>query len=320
MSSHKTTKNSHEKVATDLRQLRDQLRQSAQADEQAKLDKARPFQARVKPQRPANEPEPQESHVKSASPKAPRVPQVQSQVPSRQAQATGRPAKPSVKTSKPNVQAPQEARSAGSTRPPNSAQQRGADQERSRQSTIAKPSQNPQHQKRRGTQQGGDEVRTQARNPTAKPAQAAQRSQDQAGKFEPNPLPPISFPEELPVSGKRHEIAEALRQHQVIIVCGETGSGKTTQLPKICLEIGRGQAGLIGHTQPRRIAASSTAKRIAQELNSPLGEHVGFKVRFTDTLSKGASVKLMTDGILLAETQTDPLLKQYDTIIIDEAH
>ncbi|GGC59223.1 ATP-dependent RNA helicase HrpA [Undibacterium terreum] len=135
-----------------------------------------------------------------------------------------------------------------------------------------------------------------------------------------NPLPPISFPEELPVSGRRAEIAEALQKNQVIIVCGETGSGKTTQLPKICLELGRGQKGLIGHTQPRRIAASSTAKRIAQELNSPLGEHVGFKVRFTDTLTKGASVKLMTDGILLAETQTDPLLKQYDTIIIDEAH
>ena len=135
-----------------------------------------------------------------------------------------------------------------------------------------------------------------------------------------NPLPPITYPEELPVSGRRREIADALRAHQVIIVCGETGSGKTTQLPKICLELGRGEKGLIGHTQPRRIAASSTAKRIAQELGSPLGEHVGFKVRFTDTLSKGASVKLMTDGILLAETQTDPLLRQYDTIIIDEAH
>ena len=135
-----------------------------------------------------------------------------------------------------------------------------------------------------------------------------------------NPLPPITFPEELPVSGKRLEIADALHRHQVIIVCGETGSGKTTQLPKICLAQGRGQAGLIGHTQPRRIAASSTAKRIAQELGSPLGEHVGFKVRFTDTLSQGAWVKLMTDGILLAETQTDQLLRQYDTIIIDEAH
>ena len=135
-----------------------------------------------------------------------------------------------------------------------------------------------------------------------------------------NPLPPITFPEELPVSGKRADIAAALQAHQVIIVCGETGSGKTTQLPKICLELGRGQLGLIGHTQPRRIAASSTAKRIAQEIGSPLGEHVGFKVRFADTLTKGASVKLMTDGILLAETQTDPLLRQYDTIIIDEAH
>ncbi|MFJ2990047.1 ATP-dependent RNA helicase HrpA [Collimonas sp. NPDC087041] len=135
-----------------------------------------------------------------------------------------------------------------------------------------------------------------------------------------NPLPPIVFPEELPVSGKRAEISAALAANQVIIVCGETGSGKTTQLPKICLELGRGLNGMIGHTQPRRIAASSTAKRIAQELNSPLGEHVGYKVRFNDTLTKGAWIKLMTDGILLAETQTDPLLRQYDTIIIDEAH
>ncbi|QJE01028.1 ATP-dependent RNA helicase HrpA [Massilia forsythiae] len=134
------------------------------------------------------------------------------------------------------------------------------------------------------------------------------------------PLPPITFPEDLPVSGRRQEIAKALTEHQVIIVSGETGSGKTTQLPKICLELGRGEKGLIGHTQPRRIAASSTAKRIAQELGTPAGEHVGYKVRFNDTLQPGAWVKLMTDGILLAETQTDPLLRAYDTIIIDEAH
>src|SRR5450830_726709 len=121
-------------------------------------------------------------------------------------------------------------------------------------------------------------------------------------------LPPITFPEELPVSGRRAEIAKAIQEKQVIIVSGETCSGKTNKLPRICLELGRGQAGLIGHTQPRRIAASSTAKRIAQELGSPQGVHVGFKVRFTDTLQPGASVKLMTDGILLAETQTDPML------------
>ncbi len=138
----------------------------------------------------------------------------------------------------------------------------------------------------------------------------------------------IDFPENLPVSGKRDEIMAALQNHQVIIVCGETGSGKTTQLPKIALAMGRGKlnhapgqhAKLIGHTQPRRIAASSVAKRIAEELKTPLGEVVGFKVRFQDRLSRDASVKLMTDGILLAETQTDPLLKAYDTIIIDEAH
>nr|WP_240933355.1 ATP-dependent RNA helicase HrpA [Diaphorobacter sp. HDW4B] len=148
------------------------------------------------------------------------------------------------------------------------------------------------------------------------------------------PLMPLSitFPESLPVSARREEIMEAMDKHQVIIVCGETGSGKTTQLPKIALALGRGKINavpddkgfvrghLIGHTQPRRIAASSVAKRIAEELNTPLGEVVGYKVRFQDTLQKGASVKLMTDGILLAETQTDPLLKAYDTLIIDEAH
>ena len=138
-----------------------------------------------------------------------------------------------------------------------------------------------------------------------------------------NPLPEISYPEALPVSTRRAEIARAVSEHQVVIVCGETGSGKTTQLPKIMLELGRGTAHtgrLIGHTQPRRIAASSVAKRIAQELKSPLGEVVGFKVRFQDRLDSGASVKLMTDGILLAETQSDPYLRVYDTIIIDEAH
>jgi ATP-dependent helicase HrpA len=138
------------------------------------------------------------------------------------------------------------------------------------------------------------------------------------------PLPPITFPESLPVSARREEIAQALQAHPVVIVCGETGSGKTTQLPKLALALGRGRGaggrGWIGHTQPRRIAASSVAKRIADELGTPLGEHVGYKVRFQDRLSPGASVKLMTDGILLAETQTDPLLSAYDTLIIDEAH
>ncbi len=140
----------------------------------------------------------------------------------------------------------------------------------------------------------------------------------------PNPaLPPIRFPESLPVSARRDEIAQALAEHQVVVVCGETGSGKTTQLPKIALSLGRGTANggrLIGHTQPRRIAASSVAKRIAEELQSPLGDVVGYKVRFQDRLHPGASVKLMTDGILLAETQTDPLLRAYDTLIVDEAH
>ena len=137
----------------------------------------------------------------------------------------------------------------------------------------------------------------------------------------------ITFPESLPVSARRDEIAAAIAAHQVVIVCGETGSGKTTQLPKIALALGRGKCNyptgkgkLIGHTQPRRIAASSVAKRIAEELKTTLGDVVGYKIRFQDRLSKDASVKLMTDGILLAETQGDPDLKAYDTIIIDEAH
>lgn len=133
-------------------------------------------------------------------------------------------------------------------------------------------------------------------------------------------LPKPEYPLELPVSSRRDEIAEAIKKHQVVIVCGETGSGKTTQLPKICLELGRGVSGLIGHTQPRRIAARSVASRIAQELNSPLGQVVGYKVRFNDKISDANYVKLMTDGILLAETQGDKFLNAYDTIIIDEAH
>ncbi|MFD7495652.1 ATP-dependent RNA helicase HrpA [Streptomyces sp. NPDC059832] len=134
-------------------------------------------------------------------------------------------------------------------------------------------------------------------------------------------MPALSYPEQLPVSQKKDEILEAIRDHQVVIVAGETGSGKTTQIPKICMELGRGVRGMIGHTQPRRIAARTVAERVADELKTPLGEAVGWKVRFTDQVNPDATfVKLMTDGILLAEIQTDRELRAYDTIIIDEAH
>jgi len=132
--------------------------------------------------------------------------------------------------------------------------------------------------------------------------------------------PRPEFPDELPISARREEIVRAISEHQVVIVCGETGSGKTTQLPKICLEAGRGLQGLIGHTQPRRIAARATATRIAQELKTELGGAVGYKIRFTDRVGPRAFIKLMTDGILLAETQGDRELRQYDTLILDEAH
>ena len=133
-------------------------------------------------------------------------------------------------------------------------------------------------------------------------------------------LPNITYDESLPIHTRRQEIARAIADHQVVIVCGETGSGKSTQLPKICLEIGRGVDGFIGHTQPRRLAARTIAARLAEELRSPLGQDVGFKIRFTDRTRSETYVKLMTDGILLAETPTDRFLNQYDTIILDEAH
>ena len=153
----------------------------------------------------------------------------------------------------------------------------------------------------------------------AKIAKAAERSAEVA-ELRAASVPAVEYPEELPVSQKKEEIAAAIRDHQVVVVCGETGSGKTTQLPKICLEAGRGIYGTIGHTQPRRIAARTVAARVAEEIGTPLGDLVGYKVRFNDQTSPASLVKLMTDGILLAETQGDKFLGEYDTIIVDEAH
>ena len=145
-------------------------------------------------------------------------------------------------------------------------------------------------------------------------ASCAQRSRRQAA------VPPLSFDASLPVNAHAEDILQALDRHQVVVVCGETGSGKTTQLPKLCLRAGRGTAGMIGHTQPRRIAARAIADRLAEELRSTLGREVGYKVRFTEQVSPDCHIKLMTDGILLQEIQQDRFLEQYDTLIIDEAH
>jgi ATP-dependent helicase HrpA len=133
-------------------------------------------------------------------------------------------------------------------------------------------------------------------------------------------IPRITYPEVLPITAKREEIIAAIRRHPVIVVTGETGSGKTTQIPKMCLEAGRGVRGVIGHTQPRRIAAVAAARRLAEELVEPLGRSVGYKIRFDERTGPDVCVKVMTDGILLAEIQSDPFLKRYDTIIVDEAH
>ncbi|MEK6421759.1 MAG: ATP-dependent RNA helicase HrpA [Burkholderia gladioli] len=266
------------------------------------------------------------------------------------AQPAASPASPSSQ-SQPPRRAPQAAPSAPSSsahdtrpgqaqpeRPPRQAREAGAGQPRRegagpRDGRAPREGQPPREPRQGG--QGKDdargrEARARAEGGEARPPREqrepreAREPRTARAPVTPNPIPPISFPESLPVSGKREEIACAIAANQVVIVCGETGSGKTTQLPKICLELGRGLGaggkGLIGHTQPRRLAASSTGRRIAEELGTPFGEVVGYKVRFTDNLAPGASVKLMTDGILLAETQTDPLLRAYDTLIIDEAH
>ena len=133
-------------------------------------------------------------------------------------------------------------------------------------------------------------------------------------------VPAVSYPPELPVSGRREDLLAAIRDNQVVVVAGETGSGKTTQIPKLCLELGRGVRGAIAHTQPRRLAARTVAERIADELKVPLGGAVGFAVRFSDRSSEDTLVRLMTDGLLLAEIHHDPLLRRYDTVIVDEAH
>ncbi|HJD68579.1 MAG TPA: DEAD/DEAH box helicase, partial [Corynebacterium kroppenstedtii] len=133
-------------------------------------------------------------------------------------------------------------------------------------------------------------------------------------------LPTITYPPDLPVSQRVDDIADTIRTHQVTIVAGETGSGKTTQIPKICLALGRGRKGMIGHTQPRRLAARTVAERIASEVGQDIGQSVGYAIRFDDRVGPSTAIKLMTDGILLAEMQRDRLLRAYDTIIIDEAH
>ena len=130
----------------------------------------------------------------------------------------------------------------------------------------------------------------------------------------------LTYPDSLPITERRQDLLDAIADHQVVIVAGETGSGKSTQLPKLCLEAGRGVDGMIGHTQPRRVAARTIAERIAEEVGSPLGTDVGYTVRFTDQVSDSTLVKVMTDGILLAEIQRDRMLRRYDTLIIDEAH
>ncbi len=160
-----------------------------------------------------------------------------------------------------------------------------------------------------------DQLRLARRPDPAKVAQAEARVAKRR-----EAVPAIAYPQELPVSQKKDDIAAAIRDHQVVIVAGETGSGKTTQIPKICLELGRGVKGMIGHTQPRRIAARTVAERIAEELRVPLGGVVGWKIRFTDQVGQDTLVKLMTDGILLAELAGDRQLSHYDTLIIDEAH
>ncbi|WP_186234643.1 ATP-dependent RNA helicase HrpA [Burkholderia gladioli] len=264
---------------------------------------------------------------------SPASPSPQSQPPRRAPQAAPSAPSSSARDTRPGQaqperppRAPRQEREAGAGQP----RREGAGPRDGRAPRESQPPPEPRQGGQGKDDARGREARARAEGGEARPPREqrepreAREPRAARAPVTPNPIPPISFPESLPVSGKREEIARAIAANQVVIVCGETGSGKTTQLPKICLELGRGLGaggkGLIGHTQPRRLAASSTGRRIAEELGTPFGEVVGYKVRFTDNLAPGASVKLMTDGILLAETQTDPLLRAYDTLIIDEAH
>ncbi|MFE4465396.1 ATP-dependent RNA helicase HrpA [Oerskovia sp. NPDC056781] len=207
------------------------------------------------------------------------------------APATGRPVGSAPGTDRPRAQGaktPEGGKTSRGERPPSGIEQRSS---------------------KRGGQRG-------ARRQQVNPAQLARAAERRAQVV----VPRITYPEQLPVSARREDIAKAIAENQVVIVAGETGSGKTTQLPKIALELGRGRKGQIGHTQPRRIAARTVAERIAEEIGTPLGEIVGYQVRFTDQSSDQTLVKVMTDGILLAQIQRDPQLLAYDTLIIDEAH
>ena len=188
---------------------------------------------------------------------------------------------------------------------------RGASERNSNASRSNRRGGGPNRARKQGNQQGGTQGNQQGGNQQNRPAPR---------RYEPLIPEVITYPEELPVSERREDIMNAIRDNQVVIIAGETGSGKTTQIPKMCLDLGLGAKGLIGHTQPRRLAARSVAERIAEELGQKIGETVGYQVRFTSEVGEHSAIKLMTDGILLAEIQNDKLLRRYSTLIIDEAH
>ena len=221
----------------------------------------------------------------------------------------------------PDTAAPQGARGGGRRRGGRRGRRGTGDtappqQDAPRDQPDARPDEQGTRPDRRGAGHRRQDARRRGQDPRRADAHLARTAEARAAVT----LPPIVYPEQLPVSARRREISDALRDHQVVVVAGETGSGKTTQIPKIALELGRGRAGQIGHTQPRRIAARTVAERIADELSVPLGGVVGYQVRFTDESSDSTLVKVMTDGILLAQIQRDPMLRMYDTLIIDEAH
>ena len=201
----------------------------------------------------------------------------------------------------------------------NSAQKNNADRKNSSRGTSERNS-NASRSNRRGGATGRARKQGSQQGGNNGIRQGEQQNRQAPRRYEPFIPEVITYPEELPVSERRDDIMNAIRDNQVVIIAGETGSGKTTQIPKMCLELGLGEKGLIGHTQPRRLAARSVAERIAEELGQKIGETVGYQVRFTSEVGEHSAIKLMTDGILLAEIQNDKLLRRYSTLIIDEAH
>lgn len=314
-----------QKVRTEVEGALEETRKKEAQRIEAEEKRRREEKAKKRAPQPAASAAPSARLVRGEAPKVPSAGKPrEAQGPSAPAPRTGRPSAAPSRGAAPTARGGNDAfrRALASVRKENGSDEKtvkakGRPDDRRR----GKPAQNgrprPQNPDTKGATASAESL---VRNKPAAESKPRREERRLSYAERRTPVPPFELMPGLPVTEHGEELVRAVRENRVVIVCGETGSGKTTQLPKIAMMAGRGETGMIAHTQPRRIAASSVAKRIAEELKTNLGDVVGYKVRFTDKTHSGATIKLMTDGILLAETQTDPLLRAYDTVIIDEAH